>query len=161
MLSRLIAVRTSEVCSSEYSSACITAGTPAADFLGGLTFGFSTPVSSVAVMHRGLSCSCGTAECWLAPEFFGSQRGAALHGRAFTWRRQRHFCYRPIDDGYQCPRARRPGCRAAIASAQACGTRAAPVGRATVSTTPLLEHCRQPSGRDRTQPRVMDISGYP
>jgi hypothetical protein len=41
------------------------------------------------------------------------------------------------------------------------GTRAAPVGRATVSTTPLLEHCRQPSGRDRTQPRVMDISGYP
>src|SRR6478752_10456477 len=44
MLSRLIAVRTSEVCSSEYSSACITAGTPAADFLGGLTFGFSTPI---------------------------------------------------------------------------------------------------------------------
>src|SRR5262249_33590877 len=44
MLNRLIAVRTSDVCSSEYSSACMTAGTPAADFLGGLTFGFSTPM---------------------------------------------------------------------------------------------------------------------
>src|SRR6478736_2833571 len=43
MLSRLIAVRTSDVCSSEYSSACMTAGIPAADCLGGLTFGFSTP----------------------------------------------------------------------------------------------------------------------
>src|SRR3954452_15989400 len=55
MLSRLIAVRTNDVCSSEYSRACTTAGTPAADFLGASIFGFSTPVASLAVIHRGLS----------------------------------------------------------------------------------------------------------
>src|SRR6478736_97767 len=108
MFSRLIAVRTSDVCSSEYSSACITAGTPAADCLGGLTFGFSTPVSSVAVIHRGLSCSCGMAECWLTPELFGSQGGAALHGRTSACSRPRHFCYRPIGDDYQIPPATAP-----------------------------------------------------
>src|SRR5689334_17840405 len=52
MLSRLIAVRTNDVCSSEYSSAYMTAGTPAADFLGGLTLGFSTPMCSVAFRAR-------------------------------------------------------------------------------------------------------------
>ena len=69
MFSRLIAVRRGEVCSSENSSACITAGSPVAHCLGGLTFRRSSPVASLAVIGRGLSCSFGTADCWHRPEF--------------------------------------------------------------------------------------------
>src|SRR5262245_55388237 len=80
MLSRLIAVRTSEVCSSEYSSACITAGTPAAACLGALTFGFSTPIFSIAFRAH-----AGRPNVAIAFDHCGSPHN-----------RQRRVGYRPI-----------------------------------------------------------------